>query len=479
MNYQQILDYLLRRGNELITADFRLERMQRLLACLGQPQDAIPSIIVAGTNGKGSVSAMMESVLRQAGWRTGLYTSPHLVSICERIQVSGRLITPEAFAAHASRVWEVGSALLTRGELSSMPTFFEHVTAVGFLHFRQQNVDVAVLEVGLGGRLDATNVAPSFMALVSQIDFDHQDILGPTIEAIAREKSGVIKHSTKAVVVAPQRPAAQSVLRQRCQQYGLTPEWTDHLVERVRVDQVDADGCIRFSVHTDEREYSGIRLSLPGQHQLENAVVVIRAAEMLNRLGIRVSSDAVIAGLQTVQWPGRLEWLVPFQSAAGDGANGRHRITANGRRRCPAILLDGAHNQAGALALCRFLDRFSSVPITFVFGVMRDKQIAEMARVLFPPAYHVILTRVENERSAAPDEIEPLVSSYCRHLLTSRTVEQAMRQALALTPANGLICVAGSLYLVGAVKQLWPAISRRLPVISRPPAAFTRQVSEV
>ncbi|MCS6805735.1 MAG: folylpolyglutamate synthase/dihydrofolate synthase family protein [Acidobacteriota bacterium] len=479
MNYQQIVDYLIRRGNELVTADFRLERMQRLLTCLGQPQDAVPSIIVAGTNGKGSVSAMMESVLRQAGWRTGLYTSPHLVSICERIQVGGRLITPEEFAAHASRVWEVGSTLVSRGELSSMPTFFEHVTAVGFLHFCQQRVDVAVLEVGLGGRLDATNVAPSFMALISQIDFDHQDILGDTIEAIAREKSGVIKNSTKAVVVAPQRPAASSVIEQRCQLFGLQPQWTQHLRERVCVDQIDADGCVRFSLRTDEREYRGIRLSLPGDHQIENAVVVIRAAEMLNQLGICVPADAVIAGLQVVQWPGRLEWLVPFQSSTDAGLNGGRRASSNGGRGRPAILLDGAHNRAGAVALRSFLERFLSVPITFVFGVMRDKQIAEMAQLLFPPARHVILTRVENERSADPDEIEPLVSPFCRHVLTTRTVEQAMRQALALTPPNGLICVAGSLYLVGAVKQLWPTVSRRLAAIGRSSPALAPHVSEV
>jgi dihydrofolate synthase/folylpolyglutamate synthase len=243
------------------------------------------------------------------------------------------------------------------------------------------------------------------------------------------------------------------------------------------VDHVDADGCFTFTAHTDEHEYQPIRLSLPGHHQIENAIVVIKASEMLNRLGVPVSEEALIVGLQSVQWPGRLEWLNRSPRHGRTGSNGGSSLSSNGHAHGPAILLDGAHNHAGAVALRRFLENFKREPITFVFGAMRDKEISAMAKELFPRARYVVLTRVENERSADPHQIEPIVSMFCNNVMKTRTVEEALLKALAITPPHGMICIAGSLYLVGAVKEIWPTISHRLPAFNHQPSAFSRQAS--
>ncbi|MBI3951940.1 MAG: bifunctional folylpolyglutamate synthase/dihydrofolate synthase [Acidobacteria bacterium] len=455
MNYHETVDYLYHLGHEVLAADYRLGRIERLLVELDQPQEAYPSIIIAGTNGKGSVAAMMDSILRQAGLRTGLYTSPHLVSPCERIKVGGKEIASEAFADHATRILEASARLITGGAIKSMPTFFEHVTATGFSYFRQQQVDLAVLEVGLGGRLDAANTASSFLAILTQIDFDHEKILGSTLGEIAAEKAAIIKPGATAVV-APQREEVANVIRQHCQQQGLTPRFVLRDPTQVWIQHITADGRVTFSFGSGERVYENIRLALRGYHQIENAVVAIEAAEELRRYGYPITTEAIIEGLQTVVWPGRLESLGGWgeQEWRLDGSLS-HPVTPSPRH--PVIVLDGAHNPAGANALRRYLEDFRRRPLTLVFGAMRDKRIQDMAAALFPLAQQVILTRVQDERSAELGLLKRVAAGYGDVRLTE-SVEEAMRQALMLTPAEGMICVTGSLYLVGAVKQCWPIV---------------------
>lgn len=459
MNYQETLDYLCQLGHEVLNADYRLGRMERLLGELGQPQYAYPSLIIAGTNGKGSVAAMMDSMLRQAGVRAGLYTSPHLVSVCERIKVAGQDISPDAFADHATLVLEAGRRLLARGEITSLPTFFEHVTAAGFSYFRQQRIDLAVLEVGLGGRLDATNTASSCLAVLTPIDFDHEKILGATLAEIAAEKAAVIKPGATAVI-APQRPEVAEVIQQHCQRSRATPRFILDDPTQVWIHDLEPDGRITFSYRSRERVYEQIRLALRGYHQIENAVVAIEAAEGLRRCGYPITSEAIIEGLQQVAWPGRLEWLGERdeeQWPPGPGETG-----ASPR---PIILLDGAHNPAGARALRRYLEDFGRPPLTLVFGAMRDKRIADMAATLFPLAQQVILTRVPDERAADLERLSQVAAAY-GHVRLAATVEEALGQAMALTPSEGMVCIAGSLYLVGAVKEIWPAFALQPSALS-------------
>lgn len=458
MNYQETLAYLDQLGHEVLNADYRLGRIERLLDELGQPQRAYPSLIIAGTNGKGSVAAMLDSIVRHAGLRSGLYTSPHLVSVCERIKVDGQDIAPEAFADHATMVREASRRLLARGDIASLPTFFEQVTAIGFSYFRQQHIDLAVLEVGLGGRLDATNMAPSFLAVLTPIDFDHEEILGSTLQQIAREKAAVIKPGATAVI-APQRPEAAQVIEHRCREHRATPRFILSDPTQVWIEGQEREGRLTFSYRSRRRVYRRIRLALPGYHQVENAVLAIEAAEVLEQAGYPVSTRAIIEGLQTVVWPGRLEWLDDVAEPEPRPAKWPSPLDspASPPPR-PPILLDGAHNPAGTRALRQYLDEFGRQPLTLVFGAMRDKRIEDMAAILFPIASQVILTRVRDERAADLERLHHVAAAY-ESVHLAQTVEVALRRALALTPPEGMICVTGSLYLVGAVKEIWPTLS--------------------
>ncbi|MCS7156974.1 MAG: bifunctional folylpolyglutamate synthase/dihydrofolate synthase [Blastocatellia bacterium] len=437
MNYRETLAYLEWLGHETLRARFGLEKIRRLLAELGDPHTAYPSIIIAGTNGKGSTAAMVDAILRQAGLRTGLYTSPHLVRVEERIRVLGREITPEEFAAIATRVRAVSEELLQRGEIEARPTYFEFVTAIGFEYFREKAIEIAVLEVGLGGRLDATNVVPPFLSLVTSIDIDHEQYLGSTIASIAREKAMIIKPGSR-VVLSRQHPEAREVLLARCQECQVTPIWAEEAVEIL---ECEPDGRFAFAYRSASGARRSVRLSLRGRHQIENALVAIRAAEVLRTMGYSIPDDAIGRGLEVVEWPGRLEVVGPSS---------------------PLLVLDGAHNTAGARVVRAYLEEFGRRPLTLVFGTMRDKRIAEMAAALFPLADLLILTRVPDER-AAPLELllEQTADLRCqlgRPTEAVEPVEVAFDRARERTPPSGMICVTGSLYLVGEAKR-WLARS--------------------
>lgn len=438
MTYQEALAYLEWLGHEMLRARFGLEKIRRLLAELGDPQTAYPSIIIAGTNGKGSTAAMVEAILRHAGMRTGLYTSPHLVRVEERIRVLGREIASGEFAALATRVRAVSEALLARGEIEARPTYFEFLTAIGFDYFRERGIEIAVLEVGLGGRLDATNVAPPFLSLITSIDIDHEQYLGSTIASIAREKAMIIKPGARAVI-ARQHPEARAVLFARCRECEVSPVWADEAVEILGC---EPDGRFAFAYRAASGARRSIRLALRGRHQIENALVAIRAAEALRELGYAISDEAIRLGLESVEWPGRLEILGPSS---------------------PVLLLDGAHNMAGARAVRAYLEEFARRPLTLVFGTMRDKRITEMAAELFPLADVLIMTRVPDER-AAPLELlleqtDDLRRRLGRPAEAVEPVEAAFDRAWERTPPEGMICVTGSLYLVGEAKK-WLARSR-------------------
>lgn len=430
MNFDESVSYLFGLGHETLAVKLGLENVTRLLERLGRPQDSFPSVQIAGTNGKGSTAAMLEGITRAAGLRAGLYTSPHLVSVTERVRVGGREIAREVFARHATRVRAAAEEV--ERESGALPTFFEQVTCVALSAFAEAGVELAILETGLGGRLDATTAAGARWVAVTPVALDHQEYLGTTLAEIAAEKAAIVRPGVRSAVVAPQQPEALAVILARCRECGVEPRAAG---DEIAVDEAEADGRLRVSMRTERAEYAGARLALRGRHQLTNAATAVALAESLAEDGFNITRAHVIEGLETAEHAGRLE----LQTYGG------HRL-----------LFDGAHNPAGARALRDYLEEFADGPVTLVFGAMRDKHIAEMGRALFPAARHLVLTEPANPRAATVEELlraVPVPPS-------SSTIALApsSRDALALARTHaepgGLVCVTGSLYLVGEVKGI-------------------------
>jgi dihydrofolate synthase/folylpolyglutamate synthase len=401
MNFQAAVEYLLGLGHETLAIKLGLRNTELLLAAVDNPERAFPSVQIAGTNGKGSTAVMLDSICRAAGIKSGLYTSPHLVSITERIKVSGIEITREDFAASATVVRDVSE------QLEALPTFFEQVTAIALLAFRNARVELGILETGLGGRLDSTTAANAHIVGITSIAFDHEEYLGNTIESITAEKAAIIRPGVRAVIGKQPEAAALGVLLKRCEQVGVTPIFADPIVSE------------------------GLVLGLRGQHQFDNAAVAIGLAELLKAEGFAISDSAIVEGLKTAKHAGRLE-LIPHE---------------------PSFLIDGAHNPAGAQTLREYLDEFAPRPLTLVFGAMRDKQLERMGEILFPVAETVVLTTIDNPRSASIETLQTIASSFAKGtVLASESSSEALRIAIANTPPEGLICIAGSLYLAGEVR---------------------------
>jgi len=405
MTYTESVQYLYSLGNEVLTAKLGLDRIGALLEALGNPHRACRWIHVAGTNGKGSTSAMIEAGLRTAGVRTGLYISPHLVEPTERIQIAGHPVSEVQFAEAFARVHETAERMLAAGTLDMHPTYFETVTAMAFVTFASEKVDTVVLEVGLGGRLDATNVVTPELCVITPIDYDHQVFLGDTIEQIAAEKAGILKPGVSAVF-AKQRPEAERVLRDHARgPYTLSRDWA------ISDLAMDARGS-RFRLR-------GVRITCPlaGEHQVENARV---AAIALAEVGF--SPD----GIAGTRWPGRLEHVSEQ----------------------PEIIIDGAHNPAGVRALAAYIRRFYfGRHIWIVYGALRDKAVAEMASVLFPLADRLILTAPANARAMRPEDISA----------PGGRITHSIAEAVALLDEAGpddVIFITGSLYLAGEARAL-------------------------
>jgi dihydrofolate synthase/folylpolyglutamate synthase len=428
MNYSQSVDYLYGLGHEVLAAKFRLENIEILLKGLGNPQHRFRAILVAGTNGKGSVAAMIESIARQAGYRTALYTSPHLIRIEERTRVCGLPISPDDFAKFATLIRVTSEKLVEENRLANVPTFFEQVTAIALTYFGETNVELAILEVGLGGRLDATNAVERIVSVITSIDFDHQAILGNSIEEIAAEKAAIIKGNVRAVIGRQVYPQALEVLQQRCAEVGVIAVFTGQPAD---VQFIDFGRAI-FKYQSQQGNDYVIELALRGRHQTDNAALAIEACEVISQTGLIISSEAISKGLAEVIWPGRLELI-------------------GGK---PAFLIDGAHNLAGANVLKDFLQENWQGSLTLIFAAMNDKNIEGISAELFPLADKIILTSVDEKRSASAERLKALARTAQSEVMYCADVEEALEKAVTITPTNGLICVAGSLYLVGAIKKL-------------------------
>jgi dihydrofolate synthase/folylpolyglutamate synthase len=416
VNYPDSVEFLYALGNEIKTAKLGLERIARVLEELGRPQDATHFVHVAGTNGKGSTCAMIECSLRAAGQRTGLFTSPHLAEPTERIRIAGRPIQAAGFSRAFDAVHGAVERLLAAGELDTHTTYFETVTAMAMLVFAEERCERVVLEVGLGGRLDATNVVMPELCVITPVDFDHEAYLGRSLEAIAGEKAGILKSGVP-VVFARQRPEAALVLEERAASLGIAVV----RAEDWRVEDVELDARGSRFVLAGERRLR-LRCPLAGEHQVENAAV---AAVALVKLGI--GDAAIEQGVAETQWPGRLERLCEE----------------------PEIIVDGAHNPAGARALAAYIDRFyAGRRVCLIYGAMRDKALEEIGGILFPRARQVILTAPRQARAASPEALLGIVEH--PNIRTAAGLEEAL--ALVNTGDQDVVFITGSLFLVAEAR---------------------------
>lgn len=434
MDYRQALAYIysftdLEKSPALLynAANYDLRRMEVLLGALGHPQRDVPTIHVAGTKGKGSTAAMIAAVLTAAGYRTGLYTSPHLHTLRERVQVDGEPIAETAVASLAERLRPDVEATYQDSSYGRLTTF-EVLTALAFLYFREQAARFQVVEAGLGGRLDATNVVAPLVAVITPISYDHVEILGHTLTEIATQKAGIIKPGV-AVVVAPQPIEALEVLLARCQEAGATPILVGKDV-RWAPGAFDLTGQT-VSIIGRLRKY-GLRLPLLGQHQMENAAVAVACLEVLQEQGATISGLALRQGMASVRWPGRLELL--------------------GEQ--PWLVVDGAHNGDSAQRLRQAVaDYFPGRKVVLVMGTSRDKDMATIARELAPVVQMVLVTRSRNPRAASAEELAAIWAGLGYAAIAVASVAEAVEQARLLAGTEGAVLVTGSLFVVAEARE--------------------------
>jgi dihydrofolate synthase / folylpolyglutamate synthase len=496
MSYAAAVDNLYALGHELAPSapgaprrKFDLAHMRVLASALGNPQSTFPSVLIAGTNGKGSTAATLSSILTAAGYRTGLYTSPHLVRVNERIQIDGVQIPDEDFARLYFQVDETARRLVESADLPHPPSFFEVLTAVAFLHFAGKNasgvaagdstarpVDIAILEVGLGGRLDATNIVDPLLSILTDIALDHQDYLGNTITEITREKAGILRPNG-ILITLPQHPEANQAIGEAAATLNLRainaaayiPHTPAKGQQHTSLSESQPLASNRYTVTLDNRSLE-INSPLAGQHQQRNIALAIAAAVELRNLtgykssqfsqesnysGYNIPNKAIEAGIRNTRWPGRLELLTFPQG--------------------PQLLVDVAHNPAGAWALRAAIAQLpESRPRTLLFSCLRDKDLQEMAQILFPlfdsssgdperSKDHIIFAPINNPRAAS---IEGLLSA--AHALdipahAASHLTAALAQARAITPPDGFIIATGSVYLVGEIRQLAGELESTLP----------------
>jgi len=456
-------------GHELAdtpSRKFDLAHMRVLLRALNHPEKRFPGVLIAGTNGKGSTAATLASILRASGLRTGLYTSPHLVRINERIRIGGAEISDQNFALLHDVVDRTAERLVEEGELPWHPSFFEMVTAIAFEYFAQNKVEIAVLEVGMGGRLDATNVIEPRVSVITDIALDHQRFLGNTVTEIAREKAGIIRPGG-VVVTLPQLPQANDVIGNTILELGaqgvsavpyvppVSPGSAEYFVthesaaERqknatrgascgstAQTDQAPAgrkeepETLSRYPLQVMGKQIL-VETPLVGRHQLRNIALAIAAAEVLSHQGFAITPETIAGGIRETSWPGRFQ-IIPAESGV------------------PEYVFDVAHNPAGAWALRSTLSAgYEGRPLTFVFGAMRDKAVSEIAEILFPLAERVIATRADNPRSATPDEIREAAVHTSADIEDAADVASALGRACSLAGVQGVVVITGSIYIVG------------------------------
>ena len=467
MSYETAVASMFALGHELAhtpSYKFDLAHMRVLLNAMHHPEQAFRSALIAGTNGKGSTAATLASILQASGLRTGLYTSPHLMRINERIRIDGEEIGDAEFADLHSEIDCVAEQLIQERKLPWHPSFFEMMTAIAFAYFARKQIEIAVLEVGMGGRLDATNVVEPSISVIADISLDHQKFLGNTVAEIAREKVGIIRPGG-VVVTLSQQPEANDVIGHAILDLGargvsaveyvppVSPGSTQYsepsaamntsnlksssmlqaASDLIKDEPIPRDLILRYPLQVRGKQIL-VESPLAGRHQLRNVALAIAAASELFRQGFtQVTAESIERGIRQTRWPGRFQVL---PARAG----------------WPEMVLDVAHNPAGAWALRSTLSqRYDNRPFIFIFGAMRDKAIAEMTEILFPLAERVIVTRPSNPRSASPEEIRRAGSRTGTEIEKIPDIGAALARARTRATPQSVIVVWGSIYLVGEV----------------------------
>jgi len=424
MDYTKAIEYI--RNTHKFGSRMGLECTQELLRRLGNPHFEFKSIHVAGTNGKGSVTAMLAHILRCAGFKTGMYISPSLERFTERIQVNLCEISEADVARLVEKVKLHIDIMIEEGY--HHPTEFEIVTALGFLYFAESNVDIAVIEVGLGGRLDATNVIEPIVSVITSIGFDHMDVLGDTLGKIAFEKAGIIKNNTPTVVY-PQDKEAMDVLREVAQ--TRQSDLYEVSLEQLKVSYSKfVEQCFDFIF--EEKKYKNIVINLSGAHQILNASTALTALMVMKKGGWNIFDKAIYEGLKNVNWPGRLEIV----------------------KRNPDVILDGAHNASGARALSTALtEYFKGKKIVLVIGILQDKQIHDILSSICPYAAVVIATKPDSQRAFEPHVLAQMAAEFCERTYVATDISCAIKMGLDMTGENDVLLITGSLYIVGSARK--------------------------
>lgn len=442
LTYNDAVERLLWLGHEGRNLKWDLANVRAVLEHLGRPQERFASLHIAGTNGKGSVAAMVAAILVAAGYRTGLYTSPHLMRMNERIVVDGSSISDVEFAASFQAVEGAVEALLAENLLPHHPSYFECLTAMAFHHFARAGVQIAVLEVGMGGRLDATNVVTPAVTVITPVDFDHERYLGNSIEQIAGEKAGIIKPGIP-VVNSAGHAVAREVVARRAAALGAP---LVGLEATLRAEEPTAEdfGRYRFTLCGTDGSRVPVWLGLRGSFQIGNALTAVAAVRQLVGAGWAIPEGAIRQGLEQVHWPGRMQLV----------------------RRQPLVFLDGAHNPAGARQVLRYWEEhLAGRPIHLVYGTVRDKAVGEVAELLFPRAARVVVTSPATERAASAGMLARVGREFNREVRVEPDAASALAQALAGAAPNDAVFVTGSLFLVGECLQAlaaqeWEASAR-------------------
>lgn len=428
MNYEQCLHYLDKIQN--LGIKFGLDNVRTILSSFGNPHLSYPSLHVAGSNGKGSVCAMLSHILSVHGFRVGLYTSPHLVHVRERIRYQHTPISEQGFSHHLTRLRTRIEELIAAKELLSPPTYFEMLSCLAFLCFEEKNVDMAILEVGMGGRFDATNVASPLVTAITTISEEHQKFLGDTPVQIAAEKAGIIKPGIPVVCGVEDEESLQTI---RTKARELKAPFFGVFDGGRHLALIKSGERHTFTYKYNGHEYR-FTPSLRGAHQGRNAAIAIAVSEQLNRHWNDLDRERIVLGVEETLWPGRLEVISER----------------------PFVLADGAHNEEGARALNAYAKDFVPKPLTLIFAVMRDKKINNLANILFPFADRVILTRFPYHKAASPEDILENAADFRDKIYLEPDVEKAVNMALKEASKGGAVLVAGSLFLVGELKKIFP-----------------------
>jgi len=421
MDYENAIEYLY--NLKIYGMSLGLERIEHLLRSLGSPHKDMKAIHVAGTNGKGSVCAMVSSVLQKAGYKVGLFTSPHLLFFEERIRVNGIPIPQEKLVALIERIKPISESMVKEHGFEH-PTFFETACAMAFCHYHDENVDFAVLEVGLGGRLDATNIITPLVSVITSISLDHTHVLGNTLNEVAVEKAGIIKEGVPVIIGVDQKEILKMITdisQKRQSPYYSTQRNSKYsLIESSSRNQ-------RFDVEVNGRKYSDITIHLIGEHQVKNAQIALMTLDTLINQGISISEESIREGIENTKWPGRLE-IVSKE---------------------PTVIIDCAHNPDGMRALSSAMKRYyRDSKKTLVLGIMRDKDIPAIVKEACDFADKIIITKPGFERAADPEMILPEVKKYCKDVKVIKNVSEAVDHAISVSEKDDIVCIAGSIFNV-------------------------------